>query len=50
MVDDTEALKMQRNGYGPSHGIPELRKTIAKSEKEKGWNCSEDDVYYSRCY
>ena len=46
MVDAyTEALKMQRNGYGPSYGIPELRKTIAKSEKEKGWNCSEDDVY-----
>ena len=46
MVDAyTEALKLQRNGYGPSYGMPELRKTIAKSEKEKGWNCSEDDVY-----
>lgn len=46
MIDAyTEALKMQRNGYGPSYGIPELRKAIAESEKEKGWDCSEDDVY-----
>ena len=39
MIDAyTEALKMQRNGYGPSYGIPELRKAIAESEKEKGWD------------
>lgn len=41
----TKALEMQLNGYGPSYGIPELRQTIAKSEKEKGWDCSEEDIY-----
>jgi len=39
------ALERQENGYGPSYGVPELREAIAKSENEKGWECSQDDVY-----
>ena len=40
-----QALDSQDNGYGPSYGLPELRQAIAKSETDKGWYCSEDDVY-----
>ena len=40
-----KALDSQDNGYGPSYGIPTLRKEISSTEKGKGWNCSEDDVY-----
>jgi aspartate/methionine/tyrosine aminotransferase len=39
------ALDRQDNGYGPSYGIPELRKAIASHQTEKGWNCSDEDVY-----
>jgi len=46
MVDAfVDALERQENGYGPSYGIQELREAIAKSENEKGWECSQDDVY-----
>ena len=40
-----QALDSQDNGYGPSYGLPELRQAIAEAESEKGWTCSEDDVY-----
>ena len=40
-----QALDSQDNGYGPSYGLPELRHAIAEVESEKGWTCSEDDVY-----
>ncbi|HJM24408.1 MAG TPA: aminotransferase class I/II-fold pyridoxal phosphate-dependent enzyme, partial [Candidatus Thalassarchaeaceae archaeon] len=40
-----KALDSQENGYGPSYGIPSLRKAIASTETSKGWECSEDDVY-----
>ena len=40
-----QALDSQDNGYGPSYGIPSLRRAIAKAESDKGWDCSEDDVY-----
>ncbi len=40
-----KALDSQDNGYGPSYGISPLRRAIASSEKNKGWKCSEDDVY-----
>ena len=40
-----KALDSQENGYGPSYGLASLRKAISLSETEKGWNCSEDDVY-----
>lgn len=40
-----QALDSQDNGYGPSYGLPELRQAIAEAETDKGWTCSEDDVY-----
>jgi len=40
-----DALARQENGYSPSYGLPELRRAIADDEKNKGWNCGEDDVY-----
>lgn len=40
-----DALDNQKNGYGPSYGIPELREAIALSETKKGWACEMDDVY-----
>ena len=40
-----KALDSQENGYGPSYGLASLRKAISLSETQKGWNCSEDDVY-----
>jgi len=40
-----KALDSQDNGYGPSYGISPLRREIASTEKRKGWECSEDDVY-----
>ncbi|MFL2493431.1 MAG: aminotransferase class I/II-fold pyridoxal phosphate-dependent enzyme [Candidatus Thalassarchaeum sp.] len=39
------ALDSQNNGYGPSYGLPALRRAIAEAETAKGWSCSEDDVY-----
>tara|TARA_B100001750_G_scaffold191569_1_gene162046 strand:- start:2419 stop:3618 length:1200 start_codon:yes stop_codon:yes gene_type:complete len=39
------ALDSQDNGYGPSYGLPVLRRAIAKNETAKGWSCSENDVY-----
>ena len=39
------ALGRQENGYSPSYGLPVLRRAIAHDENNKGWNCSEDDVY-----
>ena len=40
-----QALDSLDNGYGPSYGLPELRQAIAEAETDKGWTCSEDDVY-----
>ena len=40
-----DALDAQDNGYGPSYGIPPLRREIATLETGKGWECTEDDVY-----
>ena len=40
-----DSLTRGETGYSPSYGLPELRKAIAKDERCKGWNCSEDDVY-----
>ena len=39
------ALENQRNGYGPSYGIEELRVAIANDEVSKGWGCEPKDVY-----
>ncbi len=39
------ALESQDNGYGPSYGLPSLRKAIATTESMKGWACTEEDVY-----
>ncbi len=39
------ALDSQDNGYGPSYGITPLRKAIATAESQKGWRCTEGDVY-----
>ena len=39
------ALESQDNGYGPSYGVPSLRKAIATTESMKGWACTEEDVY-----
>lgn len=40
-----KALDSQENGYGPSYGIPSLRRAIATTESRKGWACIEEDVY-----
>jgi len=40
-----EALDGQENGYGPSYGLTSLRKAISFAETQKGWACSEEDVY-----
>jgi len=40
-----ESLERQENGYSHSYGIPLLRQGIATSEQNKGWECTEDDVY-----
>ena len=40
-----DSLGRGDNGYSPSYGLPALRKAIASDEKNKGWNCDEDDVY-----
>lgn len=38
-------LQEGNNGYSPSYGLSSLRSEIAKNESQKGWNCSQDDVY-----
>ena len=46
MVDAfCNSLNQQNNGYSPSYGIPELRKSIAKDESRKGWDCKSEDIY-----
>ncbi len=39
-----KAVKDGQNYYGVSEGLPELREVIAKKEKKKGLEVSEDDI------
>ena len=41
----SKTINDQKNGYSPSYGIPELRKSIAADEKRKGWDCNSDAIY-----
>ena len=40
-----EGLTAGNNGYSPSYGLPKLRGAIAADERNKGWDCTTDDVY-----
>jgi aspartate/methionine/tyrosine aminotransferase len=40
-----QSLGQGDNGYSPSYGLPLLRQAIAADEVNKGWNCTESDVY-----
>ncbi len=40
-----KGLEEGRNGYSASYGLSELRIAISEDESNKGWNCSENDVY-----
>ena len=40
-----DSLERGETGYSPSYGLPVLRTAIAQDECEKGWDCTDDDVY-----
>ena len=40
-----EGLTAGNNGYSPSYGLPKLRGAISADERNKGWDCTTDDVY-----
>jgi aspartate/methionine/tyrosine aminotransferase len=40
-----DSLSRGETGYSPSYGLPVLRDAIAQDERDKGWQCTSDDVY-----